>query len=374
MIKPSDIILTMLTKFAVSNYRGFKEKIELDLTKHANYEFNTFAIKDGIIKNGIIFGPNGCGKSNLGLAIFDIEYHLSQKHKKLDYFSNYVYAGSLDRVVDFEYGFKFGNNDVDYYYSKSENGTLQSEKLIVNGEIWIDTASDTVVNTQLFKLNKSTISALRENNNNVSIVSFLLSSHPLSKDNVLIQLNEFVNSMLWFRSLERNEFIGIDTKIIRLDEHIISNGYLEDFRNFIEIVSGQKFEMVASEDEKTIFCKYGDCFVEMDEIVSTGTCSLKLLYYWLTKMQEASFVFVDEFDAFYHFRLAMDICRKLFALEAQVFLSSHNTSLITNELLRPDCYFIIADGEIKPLNECTEKELRFGHNLEKMFRGGTFVI
>jgi len=44
----------MLAKFAVKNFRGFTDRIELDLTRHSNYSFNAFAIKDGIIKNGII--------------------------------------------------------------------------------------------------------------------------------------------------------------------------------------------------------------------------------------------------------------------------------------------------------------------------------
>ena len=44
----------MLTKFAVTNYRGFANRIEWDLSKSANYEFNKTAVKDGIIKNGII--------------------------------------------------------------------------------------------------------------------------------------------------------------------------------------------------------------------------------------------------------------------------------------------------------------------------------
>ena len=54
----------MLAKFSVKNFRGFKDTIELDLTRHSNYEFNLYAIKDDIIKNGIIYGPNGSGKTN----------------------------------------------------------------------------------------------------------------------------------------------------------------------------------------------------------------------------------------------------------------------------------------------------------------------
>ena len=97
----------MLAKFAVKNFRGFKDRIEIDLTRHSNYTFNAFAIKDGIIKNGIIYGPNGSGKTNFSLAIFDIVNHLSQKWKKPDYYFNFTYAGSRELIVDFEYTFIF---------------------------------------------------------------------------------------------------------------------------------------------------------------------------------------------------------------------------------------------------------------------------
>ena len=38
----------MIVKFAVTNYRGFADRIEWDLSTPANYEFNKNAIKDGI--------------------------------------------------------------------------------------------------------------------------------------------------------------------------------------------------------------------------------------------------------------------------------------------------------------------------------------
>ena len=69
----------MLVKFAVTNYRGFSERIEWDLSRPSNYSFNEYAIKDGVIKNRIVYGSNGSGKSNLSFALFDIVNHLSQK-------------------------------------------------------------------------------------------------------------------------------------------------------------------------------------------------------------------------------------------------------------------------------------------------------
>ena len=107
---------------SVKNFRGFKEKIELDLTRHSNYEFNLYAIKDDIIKNGIIYGPNGSGKTNFSLAIFDIVNHLTQKLKKVDYYANFTYAGDPNLKVEFKYTFRFDGQTVEYSYSKDYHG------------------------------------------------------------------------------------------------------------------------------------------------------------------------------------------------------------------------------------------------------------
>ena len=90
------------------------------------------------------------------------------------------------------------------------------------------------------------------------------------------------------------------------------------------------------------------------------------------EQQRASFVFIDEFDAFYHFALSKAVCKRLFNLPAQVFLSSHNTALISNDLLRPDCYFVIDGKSVRSLPQLTDKDLQWGHNLEKLYRGGAF--
>lgn len=366
----------MLKKFAVTNYRGFANRIELDLSNPNNYSFNQFAICNGTVKNGIIYGPNGVGKSNIGLALFDIEYHLAPlKAKKADYYNNYIYAGDTDKTVDFEYMFDFDGQCVEYKYSKNYAGILQKETLILNGELVFSRISNEIsVNSKYFPNATSINSDFLGNANGVSIVNYLLAFYPLDKDNYLLKLQAFVNGMLWFASLEVREFIGIESKSNEnIEEFIISNGLVPDFTDFLERISGQKFNFVSPEKGDTaLWYEVGDSKLLFCSTVSTGTRSLELLYFWLKHMNETTFVFVDEFDAFYHFQLSYNICRELFKLPCQLFLSSHNTYLMTNELLRPDCNFILDNGNIKPLSDCTDKELRFGHNIEKIYRAGAF--
>lgn len=366
----------MLTKFAVKNYRGFADRIEWDLSNPSNYEFNPFAIKDGVVKNGIIYGPNGSGKTNLSLAVFDIVNHLTQKFKKANYYSNFIYAGRPNGLVEFEYSFKFGEYLVKYNYSKARDGKLINEFLEVNGKPVFDhKGKDLSIDNVSFPMEPSFKDNLAQNANHVSIVNVLLTSYPLSNDHYLLKLRDFVNGMLWFRNLDVREFIGLETNVYILDEYIIKKNLVNDFESFLKTVSGQVFSFVKPDkNDKVLLCQFGNEKIRFDDIASTGTHALMLLYFWIQRMNEASFVFIDEFDAFYHFELSYEVCKRLFSLDCQVFTSSHNTYLMSNDLLRPDCNFVLKDNLLKPLCDLTEKELRIGHNIEKLYRGNAFQV
>lgn len=43
-----------------------------------------------------------------------------------------------------------------------------------------------------------------------------------------------------------------------------------------------------------------------------------------------------------------------------------------NGILRPDCYFLMEGNRVRAFSDLTERELREGHNLEKLYRGGEF--
>ena len=93
-------------------------------------------------------------------------------------------------------------------------------------------------------------------------------------------------------------------------------------------------------------------------------------------------MFIDEFDAFYHFELSESVQRHLNQIAGvQIFTTTHNTDLMSNDLLamgipslciRPDSYFLLANNSIKAISQLTEKELRQAHNLQKMYKAGAF--
>ena len=365
----------MLTKFAVTNYRGFKDRIELDLSHPNGYTFSEFAIKDGIVKDLMIYGPNGSGKSNLGYAIFDIVNHLTQKNKQPAPYANFTYAWNGKPVL-FEYGFLFDGIRVEYDYSKDDQGVFITETLSSNGSVLFDRKKGHIyINKDLFSLQQSVKNDLLTQANNVSMVSYLRNVFPLSKEDPINRLFDFVDNMLWFRCLQDRGYIGFEIGVTTLEEYIIDRGLVKDFSAFVKNVSNQQFVFTnPQQGEKALYCIIDGNRIPLSSIQSTGTDSLKLLYYWLSKLSSTSFVFIDEFDAFYHYELAFEVCKRLFTQNSQVILTTHNTALMTNDLLRPDCYFLIDGKQVKPLNKCTSKELRQGHNLEKLYRGDGFAV
>ena len=108
-------------------------------------------------------------------------------------------------------------------------------------------------------------------------------------------------------------------------------------------------------------------------VASSGTKALYTFFYWYKTAKDASFMFIDEFDAFYHYELAESIVMILEKMpNTQVIITSHNTNLLTNRIMRPDCYFILTKDKLTSFANATTRELREGHNLEKLYMSGEF--
>ena len=103
----------MLKKVEITNFKNFNEKFTFDLSDTNNFEFNQECIQNGIVNTGVIYGHNGCGKSNLGLAIFDLVSHLTDKKFQNEQYRNYLNANSDEKIATFKFTFLFdetGNN------------------------------------------------------------------------------------------------------------------------------------------------------------------------------------------------------------------------------------------------------------------------
>ena len=150
----------MLRRFLVRNFKGFKDEFVFDLSTAKNYAFNTECVKDGIVNNAVIYGYNGCGKSNLGLAILDIVEHLTDNRNFEVKYIPYLNAAGKGTTAYFEYEFKFGESIVIYSYEKLNYKSIVCESLSIDGKEDAETIRSNCGN--LVYILTSELSALEE--------------------------------------------------------------------------------------------------------------------------------------------------------------------------------------------------------------------
>lgn len=370
----------MLTKFSVSHYKNFASKIEFDLSHPAYYEFNGEVIRGGIITKGLIYGANGSGKSNLCLAMFDITKHLTDNQRLPDVkYISYLNYDSPSRFAEFEYEFLFYKKRLVYRYQKDENENLIFETLLIDGSEVVK--YDFTKQEGFTKLRGTEKMNLSSAVSNISRVKYVKSNAILSKNDircaVFLAFVDFIDNMLLFYSLRETGYQGFRLGGENFTQAIVGNNRTKDFEDFLR-ECGIDYNLVEGEynQHTDLFCHFDDTGKDVlfTYVASTGTMSLALFYYWYIMFDgHASLVLIDEFDAFYHYRLAKSIVERLNKISGtQIFLTTHNTDLLSNNLLRPDCYFVIQNGSINSLHNLTDKDIRHAHNIQKMFKAGVF--
>lgn len=372
----------MLTKFSVSNFKNFNQTYQFDLSQTKSYEFNSQCVQQGIVTKAIIYGVNGCGKSNLGFAIFDLVEHLTNNVFRAAEYQQYFNAFCHNTLAEFCFEFRFNGKAVTYRYGKDEARQLVYESFVIDGQDYLaidrrnsDNATIALPGTETLK---NHLGSTR-----ISLISYVKNNAVLNEDaienQVFNQFIDFVERMLFFRSVHGNRALGFKEKFDNISAKIIESGHLSDFERFLNSanVECQLTTYQGEQGETLLAFKMADKSLEFSSIASTGTMSLALFYYWYISLQEQrapSFVYIDEFDAYYHHALSALVVEKLKDVPQQVILTTHNTAIMTNDLLRPDCYFLMDNKQIKSLAHSTSKELRFAHNIEKMYKAGSFSV
>lgn len=365
----------MIRKFSVKNFKGFKDEIVLDLSKARDYTFNNNLVKNGLVNKGIIYGKNGTGKSNLGFALYDLTVHLTDKQKPaFTWYSNYRNLDSDSKLIEFKYEFNFDNDIYIYSYGKTTIDQLQYEKIEYKGKtlLYYD-----YLNPQKSVFNLKGIETLQIElkDNRLSILKYIYrNTSPVNP--VIQKIIQFAEGMLWFRCLnDGNGFIGLMSGGSSMDEIVIQNNRIHQFEEFLaENDLHYKLEARIFNNQNVLIAKFDNGEALFSSIISTGTQALWLYFCWSIYFEKVSFLFLDEFDAFYHYETAEIIFKAINNQKnMQSFVTSHNTYLMRNSITRPDCCFILTDGKVCSLSECTDKEIREAHNLEKMYRNGAFT-
>ncbi len=363
----------MLKLFEVSGFKNFKGTVRLDFSDVRDYKFNTHCISNDLIGKAIIYGKNAIGKSNFGLALFDIVSHLSSKNVTPNLYDYYLNVENPNAFAAFHYVFQFGQNILDYHYHKDDDQTLVYEKLVLNSKLLYEYD---------YQKNKGTTDGVRELAPTLNwvfqdtdcILKYVVNNTVLDDEHPLRCMMRFVNNMLWFRNLDENRYIGFKSKSNDYLDFIFEETILCEFETFLH-ASGieEGLTVKTNADGKKVLCFNTETPLPFFRVASSGTRALYTFFYWYKTAKDVSLMFIDEFDAYYHFELAESIVSILEKMpNTQVILTSHNTNLLSNKIMRPDSYFILTKDKLTALANATTRELREGHNLEKLYMSGEF--
>ena len=363
----------MIKLFEVTGFKNFHNTITLDFSDIRDYKFNAQCITNDLISKMLIYGKNSIGKSNFGLALFDIVSHLSSKNVTPGLYDYYLNASSLDDYAEFHYVFSFDQHLIDYRYRKDEKQVLIYEKLFLD---------DALLYEYDYNKNRGNTEGIRNLAPTLNwafqdldcILKYMINNTVLDDSHPLRQMMRFVGNMLWFRSLDENRYMGYKSKSNDYYDYIFEGDNLAEFESFLHS-AGIEENLTAQTDVDGKQRLYFDTDTPLPffRVASNGTKALYNFFYWYKTAGDVSLMFIDEFDAFYHYELSESIVSILERMEnTQVIITSHNTNLLTNKIMRPDCYFILTKDKLTSFANATTRELREGHNLEKLYMSGEF--
>lgn len=378
----------MLRKFEVRNFKNFRETLSLDFTNVHDYKYNECCVTNNLLSKMIIYGKNSVGKSNLGVALFDIALDVYFTRNPYTYRNdNKLYKNanaSDDELVEFYYSFQFDDDVVDYWYKKRDVADFVYEKLAINGKLifYYDLINNDQKFSKVTKINANKlnweqfISSLQNKESGIvapttiSALRYIIYNTVQTDSDIIFKLAQFIKGMTFSQSvIVKNHFSPFTFNDFYNDPE-----ELQKFERFLNDY-GVECKLVVldqADGKKDLYFDYNKP-LHFGSNLSSGTLLLTSFYLQFLGKTKPSFVFIDEFDAFYHFELSEKIVNLLEnEFECQVILTSHNTNLLSNSIMRPDCFMILNNGKITPICEATNRELRQGHNLEKLYMNGEF--
>ena len=367
----------MLYKFRVKNFKNFEDTLEWNLTS-GKYTFNQQAVKNDIVKNSIIYGNNGTGKSNLTYAIMDITTHLTDFKRQEQHYTPYKNLNSRTEFAEFYYEFIFDKHKVTYSYKKESMSKVFDEVISIDDKEII--FENFIKNERFVLLKGAETLNVSERDISLSFVKYIFANTNLDstdiENKIFIQFRHFVEGMLYFGSgtAEGNFYQGLKSSKERITSVIVNSGKIEELQKFLQDLD-INYILEPGEDSEgnsVINVRFKNRSVNFYSVASHGTLVILVFFYWLLQLSKIKFLVVDEFDAFYHNEVSEAMLSIIRDSEVQSVFTSHNTSIMSNDLLRPDCYFVLQNNTIKDISSLTRKELRRAHNLEKMSNAGSF--
>ena len=376
----------MLTKITLDNFKSFKNKTVVDLTK-TNYTILPQNVADnGVLKGCIFVGANASGKSTIILAVkLLLDLLFSERNINSGMFL--CMFGDTNKY-SLSYEFLIENKTISYSFEVDVAKKMISESLYIDNKLLLQ------------RMGLSAKSYIADSN------GINYDEDDVGKDSLFLRTLYFntkfaSNSTLgsWMDCLKKsfyvNMFKGEIVSYGKRDMTIatyLDNGGCEVINNFfdeynfeqkVEFVhstSGGKISFVAGEDEdvKTVFFKRKGIEVPIPFFEeSLGNQNLlRILPVFLSAINNGGMLLIDEFSSGFHNELESLLVRYFMekANHAQMLFVSHSTNLFSNSILRPDHEYSVEfqDQNGSTVRRFSSEQPRSAQNIEKMYVSGVF--
>lgn len=368
----------MLTKMYLTNFLSFYERTEFDFTA-SKYSIlsETNVDNNSVLKGALFIGPNAAGKTN---ALKGISFLINMIKGEGTSFENHRCRFSKNPFTTVEYEFVFSGKKVVYRVECNVKTKNISEELKIDDVLFLkrEGAKGELRNGE----SVSTDTQLDGSTLFLRTASFNTGKFP--QQPVLRELMDYLfnsycidgynQSAPWGRTITKYaEENGVE-KV---------NSFLQEFDYdfYIEYgneSTGEGATISVGSNDKIIFFKrksFPFPNVFFDESQGNQVFA-DMLPNIINIIEKPGMLVFDEFGNSLHNKLAEKIIKFFMknSNESQIFITSHDTNLISNSVFRPDQINLVtfrgANGS--KVERISQYKPREAQNLEKMYLGGMF--
>ena len=368
----------MLTKMYLTNFMSFLNITEFDFTA-SKYTIlgktNTF--DNSILKGGLFIGPNASGKSN---ALKGIAFLINMIKGEGESFEQYRCRFSKQPFTVLEYEFDFSGKKVVYKIECNVRTKNISEELTIDDKLVLKRDG----NKGELRINDSVSADDNLDSETLFLRTASFNTGRFPQEPVLRELMNYLQNSYYIDGYNRGASWGRNiTKYA--EEHGVKklNEYLQEFNYdfFLEYGSkstGEGATVFVGSDEKIVFFKrksfpFPSVFYDESQGNQVFADMLPNLIYVL---ENPGMLIFDEFGNSLHNKLAEKIVKFFMknAKKSQLFITSHDTNLISNSVFRPDQINLVTfnDANGSMVTRISKFKPREAQNLEKMYLGGMF--
>lgn len=370
----------MLQKITMNNFLSFKNKTTVDLTATGYKMLSDTNVYNNTLKGTFFVGANASGKTNVIRALRVLFDHLFAERNISIGLQRCLF--SSEKSFSLEYEFEFSDTKIKYFLEFAVDKKSIVEVLYIQDEV------------VLHRIGKSAKSKITENeiyndiDENTLLLREIYFNTKFRNQNVLKQWFDFLMNSVYMDGYKDTIFSPGKLKL-DLQDYLESQG-AEEINDFFKIFNfNQRIEYSNSssgiitrisldEKDKEIFFKregVGEPIPYLLESLGNQKL-LRLLPSFFHVVKNGGMLVVDEFSSGLH-NFLEELLIKYFmkhSKNAQLFIVSHSTNLLSNSLLRPDQIYAVDFNGIEgsSLKRFSTEQPRVAQNLEKMYTSGIF--